>query len=86
VEVVQPRTAFFAQGRAAKLEAASVTYQNFKQDFDFRGGRTRIIEPVTGRIRYCVSKSMLIDDRMEKERRFPQGQFGDKVGGACLGG
>jgi hypothetical protein len=55
-------------------------------DFYFRGGCTLIIDPRSGEIRYCVRKSIRNAGRLERERRFRQGDAGDKVGGIYLAG
>jgi hypothetical protein len=84
VEIVQRRKAFFDLTRQQQLEKGDVAWEDAKQDFYFRGGCTLIIDPETGDIRYCVRKSILQEDRLNGERRFRQGQFGDEVGGAYL--
>jgi hypothetical protein len=42
-------------------------------DFWFRGGCSVIIDRELGDIRYCVSKSVLNDERLERERQFAMG-------------
>ena len=41
-----------------------------KPDFWFRGGCSLIIDAKSGDIRYCVSKSVLNDDRLDAKRNF----------------
>ena len=41
-------------------------------DFWFRGGCTLLINPETGEIRYCVTKSVRDDDRLARQRDFEQ--------------
>jgi len=84
VEIVQRRKAFFDQARQKELEDRKVTWKDAKQDFYFRGGCTLIIDPLTGDIRYCIRKSILQEERLNAERLFRQGQFGDRVGGLYL--
>jgi hypothetical protein len=84
VEIVQRRRAFFDKTVQQKVDAGQTRYDAVRPDFYFRGGCTLIIDPETGDIRYCIRKSIRSVDRLERERQFRQGQFGDKVGGAYL--
>jgi hypothetical protein len=88
VELVQRRKAFFDENRQDEMDSGKVAFKDARRDFYFRGGCTLVIDPRTGEIRYCVRKSIKTqsDERLARERRFRQGQFGDKVGGAYLAG
>ncbi|MFO0907724.1 MAG: hypothetical protein U0794_05080 [Isosphaeraceae bacterium] len=55
-----------------------------RPDFYFRGGSTLIIDPETGEIRYGIRKSVLSKRRLDREREFRQGAYGDRVGGIYL--
>jgi hypothetical protein len=82
VEVVQRRKAFFDRELQKKVDGGQEA--DARPDFYFRGGCTLIIDPETGDLRYCIRKSVCDDSRLDEERRFRQGQFGDRVGGIYL--
>lgn len=84
VEVVQRRKAFFDPAVQAEVDAGRLP--DARPDFYLRGGCTLVIDPVAADVRYCVQKPIRTagDGRLARERRFRQGQFGDKVGGAYL--
>ena len=87
LEIVQRRKAFFDRAAQQKVEDGTVAFDAAsKPDFWFRGGCTLIVNPRTGNIRYCIAKSIgsANDERLDRERRFRQGQFGDRVGGIYL--
>ncbi len=42
-------------------------------DFIFRGGCTLLVDPITSRVRYCITKNILNDDRLERQRRYMSG-------------
>ena len=84
VEVVQRRKASFDPDRQRALDRGDVPWDALDRDFSFRGGCTLIIDAETGDVRYCVRKSIRQDGRLEAERRFRQGTFGDRVGGIYL--
>jgi len=93
VEIVQRRKGFFDLKRQSELDAvtdpkkqAKAYDDNTDHDFYFRGGCTLVIDPKSGEIRYCVRKSIRNEARLNRERRFRQGDFGDKVGGIYLAG
>ncbi|HKA07086.1 MAG TPA: hypothetical protein VKD71_07495 [Gemmataceae bacterium] len=92
IEVVQRRKAFLEEDRQRELDEITnpkkqaKAYAAAEQDFYFRGGCTLIIDPRSGEIRYCVRKSIRNTGRLERERRFRQGDAGDKVGGIYLAG
>jgi hypothetical protein len=86
VEIVQRRKAFFDPAQQQKLESGALAWEKANQDFFFRGGCTLVIDPATGNVRYCVRKSIVSEERLDQERRFRQGQFGDKTVGAFLAG
>jgi hypothetical protein len=100
LEVVQRAKAFFDPGRQEQLDSGrtKTEWKKIEQDFMFRGGCSLIIDPETGRIRYYVAKPIaerpgdgraarprLKADRLDRERRFRQGQFGDPAMGVYPG-
>ena len=93
VEIVQRRKVFFDVAKQAALDAQTEPKKQAKayaaatdHDFYFRGGCTLVIDPRTGEIRYCIRKSIGKEGRLNRERRFRQGDLGDKVGGIYLAG
>jgi hypothetical protein len=85
VELVQRRKAFFDSKIQGQVDGAPPA-DGPKPAFWYRGGCTLIIDPTSGDIRYCVRKSVRTDERLDRERKFRQGQFGDKVGGSYIAG
>jgi hypothetical protein len=92
VEIVQRRKAFFDENRQIAIEEGKLHYDSVAQDFWFRGGCSLILDPETGEIRYCIRKAVCKsaerpwdDDRLVRERRFRQGQFGNSDGGEYTG-
>jgi hypothetical protein len=92
VEVVQRRKAFFNVNVQEAVDKGTSPYDCVTQDFYYRGGCALILDPETGEIRYCIRKAICKsakkpweDERLIRERRFRQGQFGDPAGGAYLG-
>jgi hypothetical protein len=81
VEIIQRRKAFFDPTRQATLDARvgrawhQTAYGAEAADFYFRGGCTLVINPADGAVRYCVRKSVLNAERLDRERAFRQGQF-----------
>ena len=92
VEIVQKRLGFFDEAEQRRVDedehiaADPELYRRAKarSDFEFRGGCTLIIDPDSGDIRYCITKSIVGEGRLAREREFRQGPFGDKVGGVYL--
>jgi hypothetical protein len=85
VELVQKRKGFFDPDDQKAVDEGKIAFAEAKQDFYFRGGCTLVIDPKTGVIRYCIRKSIWSESRLNQERRFRQGDFGDAAGGAYLG-
>jgi hypothetical protein len=84
-EIVQRRKAFLDPARQEELDAGRVSYDAAGEpDFYYRGGCTLLIDPETGDIRYCVTKAIRSDTRLERARRYRQGDLGDGAGGAFL--
>jgi hypothetical protein len=97
VEIVQRRMAFFDPAQQQTIDkdgppspgkraAGNGAPGGPQRDFYFRGGCTLLIDPRTGDVRYCMRKSIKTgdDERLDRERRFRQGEFGDKAGGSYL--
>lgn len=78
LELVQRRRGYFTPKRQAEAEALPADcprfWEDFHQDFKFRGGCTLLIDGETGDIRYCIRKDILSDDRLERQRAFATGQ------------
>jgi hypothetical protein len=62
--VIQPSA--FTDREAEELDRRRAP----EPDFWFRGGCTLVIDPETGEIRYCIRKSALDDERLDRQRRF----------------
>jgi hypothetical protein len=86
IEIVQRRKAFFDAELQRRVDLGEVPYADVRPDFYFRGGCTLVVAPVTGDVRFCIRKSITDDQRLDRERRFRQGQFADPAGGAYLTG
>jgi len=88
IEIVQKRLGFFDPDYQRDVDQGKIPYEEakLKADFEFRGGCTLIIDQDSGKIRYCIYKPIFKDhgERLEQERLFRQGDFGDKVGGIYL--
>jgi hypothetical protein len=84
-DIVQRRAGYFDKALQKKIDDADTPWLFFpkddshkkprvapprKPDFWFRGGCSLIIDAKSGDIRYCVSKSVLNDDRLDAERNF----------------
>ena len=80
VEVVQKRMGFFDKAVQDEEDAGKIPAGSRPADFPYRGGCTLLIDPKEGRIRYCIQKSIRDRDRLEHERQFRLGEFGDGVG------
>ena len=94
VEIVQQTARLLRRGRTTpgrrgrRIAADPELYRRAKarSDFEFRGGCTLIIDPDSGDIRYCITKSIDGEERLAREREFRQGPSGDEVGGIYLAG
>jgi pimeloyl-ACP methyl ester carboxylesterase len=80
VEVVQKRKGFLDLKKQSDYDSDPNADPTAREDFPFRGGCSLLIDPFEARVRYCVSKSILSESRLNRERAFRQGKFGDAVG------
>jgi hypothetical protein len=78
MELVQRRRGYLSPQRQAEAEALPADsprfWDDFRQDFKFRGGCTLLIDGETGDIRYCVLKSIRSDSRLARQRAFASGR------------
>ena len=56
--------------QAAPREEAQPQPEMEPPDFWFRGGCTLLVNVETGKIRYCIRKSVLSNDRLNRQREF----------------
>jgi hypothetical protein len=68
VEMTQRRRGYYDPGTQHKVDAGEIKPP--KPDFIFRGGCTLLVNLETGKVRYCVSKNILSERRLEAQRRF----------------
>jgi hypothetical protein len=81
IEIVQRRKGFFDRDLQKQVDTGATGYEDAAPDFYYRGGCTLLVDPKTGVIRYCVRKRIDNDARLEQERRYRSGDFGDTTGG-----
>ncbi len=91
IEVVQRRAGFSNADIQAKVDLARTPWAfskkdlergwtalptgSTKPDFWFRGGCTLLIDPDHEVVRYCIRKSVLSDERLERQRQHEQARF-----------
>jgi hypothetical protein len=81
---VQQRLGFLDPVLQRRVDEGAVPYDHARtiSDFTFRGGCTLIIDPDQGVTRYCIAKSIVNQERLERARRYCQYQLGDDSAGA----
>ncbi|MGH9362731.1 MAG: S8 family serine peptidase, partial [Thermoanaerobaculia bacterium] len=67
IEVTQRRRAFYDEKAQARAEKRA---SDAEPDFWFRGGSTLLVDPESGRVRYCIAKNILSERRLARQRAF----------------
>jgi hypothetical protein len=69
VEITQRRRGYYDRTLQEKVDQGSVEPKD-PPDFVFRGGCTLLVNLETGRVDYCIAKSIASQRRLEAQRRF----------------
>lgn len=83
VEMTQRRRGYYDPEVQRKADAGEI--EPTEPDFIFRGGCTLLIDLDTGKVRYCVSKSILSQRRLEAQRRFLTERFAPSLRATYFG-
>jgi hypothetical protein len=79
IEMTQRRRGYLdaeKQKRAEALPPDSPDFDaKFRPDFTYRGGCTLLIDSETGAVRYCISKNILSESRLARQREFAREHF-----------
>jgi quinol monooxygenase YgiN len=54
-------------------------------DFIFRGGCTLLVDPITARVRYCITKNILSDGRLARQRSYTTGDTDNSLRAVYFG-
>ncbi len=54
-------------------------------DFIFRGGCTLLVDPITARVRYCITKNILSDGRLARQRSYTMGDTDNSLRAVYFG-
>lgn len=70
IEITQWRQGFWDSEEQRRRDGATKCNTNAPSNFKFRGGCTLLVDLETRQVRYCISKSILDERRLEAQRRF----------------
>jgi hypothetical protein len=73
IEISQSRRGYNDPDQQRKVDRNLRGKQPPPQDFLFRGGCTLLVDLGSGEARYAITKSILNDGRLDRQRRFPAG-------------
>ena len=77
VEMIQRRRGYFSADRQKEVDQASAgPPEGDHGDFTFYGGCTLLIDPSDSHVRFAITKHVLSDTRLERERRYRSGEEG----------
>ena len=54
-------------------------------DFIFRGGCTLLVDPITAKVRYCITKNILSDGRLARQRSYTTGDTDNSLRAVYFG-
>jgi hypothetical protein len=83
VEITQRRRGYFNPEIQARVDRGEITPP--EPDFIFRGGCTLLIDPLTPKVRYCIYKRLLSENRLDRMRRYLTGSLGPSLRATYLG-
>lgn len=72
VEITQRRRGYFNPDVQSKVDRGEIDPP--EPDFIFRGGCTLLIDPVEPKVRYCIYKRILSENRLDRMRRYLTGR------------
>ncbi|MDB5296196.1 MAG: hypothetical protein JWO31_2179 [Phycisphaerales bacterium] len=69
VEITQRRRGYLDLALQRRADAGDESTQPAEPDFWFRGGCALLVDLVTRRARFCITKSILSENRLQRQRR-----------------
>lgn len=70
IEITQRRRGWFEIDQQSKVDRGSGGKAPPKSDFDFRGGCTLLVDAASRQVRYAIRKSVLDEERLDRQRAF----------------
>ena len=78
VEILQKRRGYFDRKKQERVDVGAGPLPGDEHgDFTFRGGCTLLIDPATSRVRYAITKHILSDGRLQRQRSYLGGDGAD---------
>ena len=75
IEVTQRRRGYLDPNKQAEVDSDTTNAKPPRPDFILRGGCTLIVDPLSGEVRYCISKSIMDGERLNRMRDFIHNSF-----------
>jgi hypothetical protein len=73
IEIIQRRRGYFDEDRQKEVDKGMAEPRG-DGDFTFYGGCTLLIDPSNRKARYAITKHVLSDTRLDRERKFRRGE------------
>ena len=83
IEITQRRRGYYDTETQRKVDAGEIDPP--KPDFIFRGGCTLLVDLNTAKVRYCIYKNIMNEDRLNRMREFLKSGFGPSLRATYFG-
>lgn len=84
IEITQQKSGYFDPAIQDQVDNKGMSSPP-PADFIFRGGCTLLVDPITAKVRYCITKNILSDDRLARQRSYTTGDTDNSLRAVYFG-
>jgi len=84
IEITQQKSGYFDPAIQDQVDNKGMSSPP-PADFIFRGGCTLLVDPITEKVRYCITKNILSDGRLARQRSYTTGDTDNSLRAVYFG-
>lgn len=84
IEITQQKSGYFDPAIQDQVDNKGMSSPP-PADFIFRGGCTLLVDPITAKVRYCITKNILSDGRLARQRSYTRGDTDNSLRAVYFG-